>query len=146
MKNHEQVGASTRRTDLDTTLRLCRTISRPKITILSHTYSCAFFHTFSNFPYLSRTFFLQLPRTFSNFHLNPWGPRGTPVDKKLHFCKSKNILKPPRVAGGLCPPGVLQGPLGEKVQIAAMTAKVAISVGQGSGRGDGSEGGGGRYD
>ncbi len=100
MKNNEQVGASTQRTDLDTTLRLCRTGSRPKITILSHTYSYVF-HTFSNFP-------------------------------------KSNILKPPRVAGGLCPPGVHQGPLWEKVQIAAMTAKVAISVGQGSGRGDGS--------
>ena len=47
-------------------------------------------------------------------------------------------MKPPRPAGGLCLPGVPQGPLGEKVQIAAMTAKVAISVGQGSGRRDGS--------
>ena len=36
------------------------------------------------------------------------------------------------------PPWGTPGALGEKVQIAAMTAKVGIGVGQGSGRGDGS--------
>ena len=35
------------------------------------------FHIFSSFLYLSRTFFLERPRTFSNFHLNPWGLGGS---------------------------------------------------------------------
>ena len=34
------------------------------------------------------------------------------------------------VPGGLCPPGVPQGPPGEKVWMAVKTAKVATSMGQ----------------
>ena len=34
------------------------------------------------------------------------------------------------VPGGLCPPGVPQGPPGEEVWMAVKTAKVATSMGQ----------------
>ena len=60
----------------------------------------------------------------------PYLPDPTPYERLLSLSLQLSRPSPvaPRVPGGLCPPGVPQRPLGEKVWIAVKTVKVAISM------------------